>query len=83
MKKRFILAIAFVLLSGVVHFAFTIDCWAQLTLDVNAAVAQQASDYAHCGDIALMFPNLCYQEADLVFNGAIDDALIAFDDCRD
>ena len=56
--------------------AFSIDCWAQLTIDVNNAVDQHAQDLEWCDDFAMdLISGACYNEADIAFDVAIVTAL--------
>lgn len=81
MKRKIFLTLAICLISSLLMIAFAIDCWAQLTLDVNAAVAELESDTAYCDEYADFASHWCYTEANMSFNYNIDQALAAFDRC--
>lgn len=81
MKRKIFLAILLMLISGIITSVFALDCWQQLTIDINAALNELAADQSHCDQIADFFAGLCYQEADLNFNLLVDEALDKFEHC--
>ena len=83
MRKRIIAVTSISIAMAFLTVAMTIDCWEQLTLDVNSALAQLQADNSHCADIAVFASQACYNEANIAFNYNIDQALIDFDRCQD
>lgn len=64
----------------VASYAFTIDCYAQLTLDINSAQEQFDRDMEVCDNSAL-FGWICDYEANTAFDFNINNALETFDKC--
>lgn len=64
----------------VVSSAFTIDCFVQLTFDVNDALDQHAKDLEMCNNTVIFRP-FCQLEANVAKDASIDEALDTFDRC--
>ena len=78
MKK--ILSTIVILSLFVMTSAFAIDCYVQLTYDVNDALDQYERDLEVCHN-TIVFRTFCLQEAEASKDFSIDAALDVFDRC--
>lgn len=60
--------------------AFAIDCFVQLTFEVNTALDQHEQDLEMCDNV-IIFKPFCTFEANVAKDAAIDAAVANFNNC--
>ncbi len=81
MSTKKIICTAVALASYFLFTAFTIGCWAQLTLSVNAALSEYGRDQAWCESNTSITYDMCITEASASFNYNIDKSILAWENC--